>query len=78
MNILNFVLVMKQNTFNKTNYFLADVPSVVYCTSCIVNNVLKVASADYVNVFSSGRTFPRVAGGGWRISGSGWRVRGSG
>ena len=53
MNILNFVLVMKQNSFNKTNYFLADVPSVVYCTSCIVDNVLKVASADYVNVFSS-------------------------
>ena len=42
---------MKQNTFNKTKYFLADVPSVVYCTSCIVNNILKAASADDVNVF---------------------------
>ena len=30
--------------------------------------------AGYVN----GRTFPRVAGDGWRVTGSGWRVRGSG
>ena len=24
-----------------------------------------------------GRTFPRVAGGGWRVTGDGWRVTGS-
>ena len=25
-----------------------------------------------------GRTFPRVAGGGWRVAGGGWRVAGDG
>ena len=25
-----------------------------------------------------GRTFPRVAGGGWRVAGDGWRVTGYG
>ena len=28
--------------------------------------------------WSDGRTFPRVAGDGWRVTGSGWRVTGSG
>ena len=26
----------------------------------------------------NGRTFPRVAGDGWRVTGSGWRVAGGG
>ena len=28
------------------------------------------------NIEKYGRTFPRVAGDGWRVAGSGWRVTG--
>ena len=56
-------------------------PSIANSTVTALNSSKQVpVSADKPTkaCLIGGRTFPRVAGGGWRVTGSGWRVAGDG